>query len=72
LIPRPGPEGLITDHELIALAVAQAATGVCSDRQFLGMIGRMAARLVRTPARPDAVQPPAQGLAPWIVGPKAG
>jgi hypothetical protein len=40
-IPRPGPEGLITDHELIALAVAQAATGVCSDRQFLGVIGRL-------------------------------
>src|SRR5215218_2979665 len=40
-IPRPGPEGKITDHELIALAVAQAATGVCSDRQFLGVIGRL-------------------------------
>jgi hypothetical protein len=31
-IPRPGPVGNTTDHELIALAVAQAATGVCSDR----------------------------------------
>jgi hypothetical protein len=41
LIPRPGPEGKITDHELIALAVAQAATGICSDRQFLGVIGRL-------------------------------
>jgi Transposase DDE domain len=40
-IPRPGPEGLISDHELIALAVAQAATGVCSDRQFLGVIGQL-------------------------------
>ncbi len=40
-IPRPGPEGLITDHELIALAVAQAATGICSDRQFLGVIDRL-------------------------------
>jgi DDE family transposase len=40
-IPRPGPEGLISDHELIALAVAQAATGICSDRQFLGVIGRL-------------------------------
>jgi DDE family transposase len=40
-IPRPGPEGKITDHELIALAVAQAATGICSDRQFLGVIGRL-------------------------------
>ena len=40
-IPRPGPAGKITDQELIALAVAQAATGVCSDRQFLGMVGRL-------------------------------
>jgi DDE family transposase len=40
-IPRPGPEGLITDHELIALAAAQSATGICSDRQFLGVIDRL-------------------------------
>lgn len=40
-IPRPGPEGLITDHELIALAVAQAATGESSDRKFLGMVRRL-------------------------------
>ena len=38
-IPRSGPEGKITDAELIALAVAQAATGESSDRKFLGMIG---------------------------------
>lgn len=37
-IPRPGPEGKITDAELIALAVAQASMGMPSDRQFLGMI----------------------------------
>lgn len=37
-IPRPGPEGKITDAELIALAVAQASTGEPSDRKFLGMI----------------------------------
>jgi len=37
-IPRPGPEGKITDAELIALAVAQAATGESSDRKFLGMV----------------------------------
>jgi hypothetical protein len=36
--PRPGPEGKITDAELVALAVAQAATGESSDRKFLGMI----------------------------------
>lgn len=40
-IPRPGPVGLITDQELIALAVAQAVTGLPSDRQFLGMIRRL-------------------------------
>jgi Transposase DDE domain len=39
--PRPGPPGKITDAELIALAVAQAVTGLASDRQFLGMIGRL-------------------------------
>lgn len=38
-IPRPGPEGKITDAELIALAVAQAAMGESSDRKFLGMVG---------------------------------
>lgn len=40
-IPRPGPGGKVTDQELIALAVAQAATGLCSDRQFLGAVGRL-------------------------------
>jgi hypothetical protein len=40
-IPRPGPEGKVSDQELIALAVAQAATGLCSDRQFLGAVGRL-------------------------------
>jgi Transposase DDE domain len=39
--PRPGPPGKVTDQELIALAVAQAVTGICSDRQFLGVIGRL-------------------------------
>jgi hypothetical protein len=40
-IPRPGPVGEVTDHELIALAVAQAVTGLVSDRQFLGTVGRL-------------------------------
>jgi len=40
-IPRPGPPGLITDPELIALAAAQAVTGVSSDRQFLGIVRRL-------------------------------
>src|SRR5712691_171870 len=40
-IPRTGPPGKVTDQELIALAVAQAATGMSSDRQFLGVIGHL-------------------------------
>lgn len=40
-VPRSGPAGKITDKELIALAVAQAATGLPSDRQFLGVVGRL-------------------------------
>lgn len=40
-IPRSGPKGKATDEELIALAVAQAVTGLVSDRQFLGTIGRL-------------------------------
>ena len=40
-IPRPGPDGKITDAELVALAVAQAAMGVPSDRQFLGLVGKV-------------------------------
>lgn len=40
-IPRPGPVGEVTDQELIALAVAQAITGLCSDRQFLGAVGKL-------------------------------
>jgi hypothetical protein len=37
----PGRPPLIEDEELIALAVAQAAAGICSDRQFLGMVARL-------------------------------
>jgi len=40
-IPRSGPPGKASDAELIALSVAQAALGVPSDRQFLGVIGRL-------------------------------
>jgi hypothetical protein len=29
-----------SDEELVALAVCQATTGICSDRQFLGLVGR--------------------------------
>ena len=38
---RCGRRALVTDSELVALAVAQAAIGISSDRQFLGLIGRV-------------------------------
>src|ERR671934_2652731 len=38
---RPGRPALVSDAELVALAVAQAAIGLSSDRQFLGLIGRV-------------------------------
>jgi Transposase DDE domain len=37
---RGGRPPLITDAELVALAVCQAAIGISSDRQFLGLVGR--------------------------------
>jgi hypothetical protein len=36
---RPGPVAKISDAELVALAVCQAAMGISSDRQFLGLVG---------------------------------
>ena len=38
---RGGRKPLVSDAELVALAVAQAAIGTSSDRQFLGLIGRV-------------------------------
>ena len=38
---RGGRRPLVSDAELLALAVAQAAIGISSDRQFLGLIGRV-------------------------------
>jgi Transposase DDE domain len=35
---RPGPPARINDAELVALAVCQAAMGISSDRQFLGLV----------------------------------
>jgi hypothetical protein len=35
---RPGPVARISDAELVALAVCQAAMGISSDRQFLGLV----------------------------------
>src|SRR6266576_2523363 len=36
---RCGRPALVSDAELVALAVCQAAMGICSDRQFLGLVG---------------------------------
>src|SRR5579862_8626923 len=38
---RPGRPVLVSDAELVALAVCQAAIGISSDRQFLGLVGRV-------------------------------
>jgi IS5 family transposase len=38
---RPGRPPLVEDAELVALAVCQAAIGISSDRQFLGLVGRV-------------------------------
>ena len=38
---RPGPPAKIVDAELVALAVCQAAMGISSDRQFLGLVARL-------------------------------
>ena len=38
---RGGRRALVSDAELVALSVAQAAIGISSDRQFLGLIGRV-------------------------------
>lgn len=36
---RSGPPAKVADAELVALAVCQAAMGISSDRQFLGLVG---------------------------------
>jgi Transposase DDE domain len=38
---RGGRRALVSDAELVGLAVAQAAIGISSDRQFLGLIGKL-------------------------------
>jgi Transposase DDE domain len=65
-IPRPGPVGDVTDQELIALAVAQAVTGLVSDRQFLGTVGRLLPGFF--PHLPDQSQfnRRLRRLTPWI------
>lgn len=38
---RPGRPADVSDAELVALSVCQAAMGISSDRQFLGLVGRV-------------------------------
>jgi len=39
-VPRGGRPPRVSDGELVALAVGQAMMGICSDRQFLGLVGK--------------------------------
>ena len=51
---RPGPPAKINDAELVALAVCQAAMGISSDRQFLGLVGyRLPGWFPHLPAQPQ-------------------
>ncbi len=59
---RPGPAAKIADAELVALAVCQAAMGISSDRQFLGLVGYrlpgwFPASAVAVAVQPSAAQP---------------
>ncbi len=40
-VPRRGRPPQVSDAELVALAVGQAVMGICSDRQFLGLVGKV-------------------------------
>jgi len=40
-VPGRGRPPLVSDAELVALAVGQAVMGICSDRQFLGLVGKV-------------------------------
>src|SRR6059058_2833445 len=40
-VPRRGRPARVSDAELVALAVGQAVMGICSDRQFLGLVGKV-------------------------------
>ena len=66
-IPRPGPRGKVTDAELIALAVAQAAMGIPSDRQFLGLVGRVLPGWFPHLPSQSQYNRRLRRLAPWIV-----
>jgi len=66
-IPRRGPAGRITDAELIALGVVQAAMGVPSDRQFLGLVGKVLPGWFPHLPEQSQYNRRLRRLAPWIV-----
>ena len=51
---RSGPPAKVADAELVALAVCQAAMGISSDRQFLGLVGyRLPGWFPHLPSQPQ-------------------
>lgn len=56
---RPGRPSKVGDAELVALAACQAAMGISSDRQFLGLVERVLPGWFPASTRPVAVQPAA-------------
>jgi hypothetical protein len=40
-VPRRGRPPKVSDAGLVALAVGQLVMGICSDRQFLGLVGKV-------------------------------
>jgi Transposase DDE domain len=72
VIPRRGPQGRVTDAELIALAVAQAAMGVPSDRQFLGLVRRLLPGWFRHLPEQSQYNRRLRRLTPWITTTQLG
>src|SRR5213596_4195038 len=69
---RGGRPPLVSDAELVALAVCQAAIGISSDRQFLGLVGRLLPGWF--PHLPDQSQynRRLRWLTPWITTTQVG
>jgi hypothetical protein len=58
---RPGRPAQVSDAELVALAVCQAAMGIPSDRQFLGLVGyRLPGWFAHLPSQSQYNPPPAR------------
>ena len=58
---KPGRPATTSDAELVALAVCQAAMGISSDRQFLGLVGyRLPGWFPDLPSQSQYNPPPAR------------